>query len=308
MKRTLSLAVISILLLITQNVYGKSPDLTGAASYATTLSLDTVISPDLQDSLEATTSEEMVRVIVTMKDHVDLSTLPAFNRTDRLQAVIELLQSKAVVSQRAVTAYLDIQQRQGTVGEVISFWIFNGLAVEATPDVVRELAARRDVLRITPNETIAFAPDETTTEVIEPNISKVNAPALWDLGYRGQGCGGFHGYRRFWGSSGPRRSMERWDKQLVRPIWRKPCWPGGFQRARYPYHWSDGRSFRRWQRHRYGSRGAMDRSEDLQQPGQRDHQRHPPRIPVAAGSGWGPRHPGRSPCGEQLVEPIRSWL
>jgi serine protease AprX len=187
MKKAITLAIIGILLLITQNVYGKSPELSGASSFAASLPGDSIIAAELQDTLDATLPGEMVRVIVSMKDQVDLSSLSAFDRTDRLQKVIELLQIKAAVSQRAVIAYLDITSREGKVSEVISFWIFNGLAVEATPEVIAELAARRDVLRITPNESIAFLPDETTTDTVEPNIELINAPALWDLGYRGQG-------------------------------------------------------------------------------------------------------------------------
>ncbi len=197
MKKAIIFTIISMLLLLTQNVYGKATDGAGAASLASVQgmsldlsspgSFDSIIAPELQETLELSSPNEMVRVIVTMRDLVDLSKVPAFERNERLQKVIELLQTKAAISQRSVLAFLDIKAREGTAGEVISFWIFNGLAVEATPGVISELSSRRDVLRITPNETIAFLPEETNPDLVEPNISKINAPALWNLGYRGQG-------------------------------------------------------------------------------------------------------------------------
>ncbi|MFD0578632.1 S8 family serine peptidase [Dactylosporangium darangshiense] len=73
-------------------------------------------------------------------------------------------------------------------------WIFNGISVTAAPSVIRELAARPDVRRIDPEVTIqapvlprATATAETGPPPPEPNVALVNAPALWNLGFRGQG-------------------------------------------------------------------------------------------------------------------------
>jgi subtilisin family serine protease len=58
------------------------------------------------------------------------------------------------------------------------------------------LAARPDVREVRPSVTIqapaptAAAGAATTAGPAEPNVALVNAPALWDLGYRGQGVVG----------------------------------------------------------------------------------------------------------------------
>jgi subtilisin family serine protease len=52
--------------------------------------------------------------------------------------------------------------------------------------VAAELARRPDVQEVRPSSTIQ-APSVVTAAAAEPNVAQVNAPALWDLGYRGQG-------------------------------------------------------------------------------------------------------------------------
>jgi hypothetical protein len=88
---------------------------------------------------------------------------------------------------------LAVRQAEGRVGQVDYLWIFNGLAVTATPAVIQELAARPEVLRIMPNETIQAPPllpsgqGELGILAAETNLNLINVPALWDMGYKGQG-------------------------------------------------------------------------------------------------------------------------
>ena len=84
-------------------------------------------------------------------------------------------------------ASLAKQKVKGGVSQVTSFWIFNGMSVTATPDVIYELAANPEVYSITPDEIeivpsapLAYLPAET-------NLALINAPALWDQGFFGQG-------------------------------------------------------------------------------------------------------------------------
>jgi hypothetical protein len=192
-KRTVIIASALTLLWVTQIASGFSSAETVTAGFAvganvsSSIMFDWIIAPELQETLQQSAPDEMVKVIVTMRDLADLTKLSELNRNERLVKVVELLQTKAAASQQPLRAFLEIKRREGSVGEVISFWVFNGLAVEATPAVIAELAARRDVLRITADETIPFLTDESSSTVVEPNISKVNAPALWEQGYRGQG-------------------------------------------------------------------------------------------------------------------------
>jgi subtilisin family serine protease len=129
----------------------------------------------------------MSTVIVTFKDQVGpgelniLSGLP--NRQER---VIRVLESKAAESQVELKAWLESQRKAGQVGEVVSFWIFNGLAVTARQDVIENLASRREVASIVPNAIIPAPVSLYTQSLPEDNIALINAPALWSLGFQGQ--------------------------------------------------------------------------------------------------------------------------
>jgi len=143
------------------------------------------IAAQVETRLAAIRTGEMTTVIVTLNDQAELRRIPGASRAARQRGVIQALQAKAEASQRQIQALLAVRKAHGKVGQVTPFWVFNGLAVTATEDVIRELAARADVVRITPDE-IPIAP--TGAEgTIESNVSVVNAPALWNLGVSGQG-------------------------------------------------------------------------------------------------------------------------
>jgi subtilisin family serine protease len=143
---------------------------------------------------EQTDSGSMLTVIVTLKDQVSqdalaslASELPAGTRQE---LVIRTLQSKAGQSQAKLKAWLASSRIAGQVSQVTSFWIFNGLAVTATPEVVAELELRADVASVVPEATLQapVLPSglQSMDNPPEENISLINAPALWNMGYRGQ--------------------------------------------------------------------------------------------------------------------------
>jgi len=61
--------------------------------------------------------------------------------------------------------------------------VFNGFSVTATSDVINELSQHPDVLIIS-SDDLPIVPAYDTPK---PNISLVNAPALWSQVYSGQG-------------------------------------------------------------------------------------------------------------------------
>ena len=134
----------------------------------------------------------MTTVIVTMRDQVDLRGIPGANQAARQAGIIRALQAQAAASQLPLVAYLDRKAAVGRVARHVSFWVFNGLSVTATPDVILEVANRPDVAGISPDRidvrpaggaTVAGA----SSAPAEPSLGVVNAPALWSLGYTGQG-------------------------------------------------------------------------------------------------------------------------
>jgi subtilisin family serine protease len=140
--------------------------------------------------------QRMVDAVVVLTEQADLSRVRATNRPARLAAVESALRTKAAGSQRGVLALLRARQAQHLVTRVTPLWIVNEVGVRAAPSVIRELAARRDVREIRPDVTIQApvpAPSvvagaaAATAAPPEGNVARVNAPGLWDRGYRGQG-------------------------------------------------------------------------------------------------------------------------
>ena len=142
------------------------------------------IDPQVQAAMNDLQPDGMMTVIVTLKDQADLSRIPGASRAARQQGVIRALQAKAEASQKQIISFLETQQGQGNVREFDSLWVFNGLSVTATPEVIESLAARSDVEKITADEVDIISTGLSTPQA---NLTYSNVPPLWDLGFTGQG-------------------------------------------------------------------------------------------------------------------------
>jgi serine protease AprX len=173
---------------------GSGASLVKAISTAPTLPTDR-ISPDLRQKMSGLGSNTRLRVIVTLTSSPNYSdvensvkNLP-FER--RQQAVETILQANARPSQANLRARLDQLQAAGTVSDVVSFWIFNGISLNATPAVIKELANRPEIASIVSDQVYITAEPVSgviaTATTPNSNISLLNAPALWALGFKGQG-------------------------------------------------------------------------------------------------------------------------
>jgi subtilisin family serine protease len=149
-----------------------------------------VVAPELQRQLDAAAQNEMIRAIVVLRPQADLTSLRGLARENRPGAAARILRARADLTQRPLRALLRLRRAQGLVSDIAPLWIVNAIAVTATPAVIRELAARQDVRAIRPNLVVpapTAPPAVATPAPAETNVALVNAPALWDLGYRGQG-------------------------------------------------------------------------------------------------------------------------
>jgi subtilisin family serine protease len=138
-------------------------------------------------------TQPMVEAIVVLKAQADLSIIREPSRSRRLGAVERALRAKATSGQKGVLALLRERRAQRLVAGIEPLWVANEVVVRAAPSVIKELAARPDVREVRPNLTVAApappaaAEGSLTAGPPEPNVALVNAPALWNLGYRGQG-------------------------------------------------------------------------------------------------------------------------
>jgi subtilisin family serine protease len=134
----------------------------------------------------------MVKAIVVLKAQVDPSTVRAPSRRQRQVALVRALRARATTGQTGVLDLLRKRRAQGLVAEAVPLWVINAVAVTATPSVLGELAQRADVRQIDPDRIVqAPAPMAALMAEdgmpVEPNVDAVNAPAMWNLGYSGQG-------------------------------------------------------------------------------------------------------------------------
>jgi len=179
-----------IALTILTTVFGSATAAGQAAPPRMAVLRAAVVAPQLQRQLDAAGQDGMVQAIVVLKSQADLASVHRLARQNRPGAAARILRARAALTQRPLRALLTLRRAQGLVSEVEPLWIVNAIAVTATPAVISELAAHRDVREIRPNLVVPAppAPQATATPApAETNVALVNAPALWDLGYRGQG-------------------------------------------------------------------------------------------------------------------------
>lgn len=147
------------------------------------------LAPDVRAALAALPPGEMMTVIVTFRDQAQLAGAAAPDRSARLGNVVRLLQATAERTQAPVRPWLAGRLAEGRLSRVVYFWIFNGMAVTATADVIQELAARPEVQRIRLNKTVqapAGLPGPAPLSGPEQNLEIIHAPALWERGFRGE--------------------------------------------------------------------------------------------------------------------------
>ena len=170
----------------------KMPDQLQGHARASFPVVETKIAPDVQQALENLAPGQRLAVIVTFEEQADLRHVKGTDRAQRLRRLIATLQQTAQSTQEPYRLMLADLSRTAQVNQVTFFWIFNGLSMAATPEVIAELASRSDVRSITldrtfPAPALFSTPLGSLRSESEPNLVLTNAPALWELGFQGQG-------------------------------------------------------------------------------------------------------------------------
>jgi subtilisin family serine protease len=145
------------------------------------------MSPDLHFSLLALEPEEKVTVILTFNDRPQINLFEGMEHGERVQRVVNALQTSAEVSQKEVSQLLKRWEREGKVQDIEAFWVFNGIAVTAPRDLIERLADHPDIASITPNRTFEAPVLPQSTLQIQQNLQAIKVHSLWELGYRGEG-------------------------------------------------------------------------------------------------------------------------
>lgn len=156
-----------------------------------------VIDPLLQEEMNRRTDSEMIEITVLMKSRCDrnmlnqrASAMPT--RAERRAFVVDELKHFTEASQRDLKLALAEMEQQGEVTAPRTLWMSNSLYFSATKETILALAKRDDIAHIGYNiERKWIGDDEKPTSAnetreITPNILKVNADKVWELGYTGK--------------------------------------------------------------------------------------------------------------------------
>lgn len=152
------------------------------------------LSPRLQSVMASAGPAEKIAVIIELAEKADLRPvlqagqsvrrMSAADRQTHRSRLIGSLQGRAEISQQSVQRFL---RSRGVAGSK-SLWINNSIAAEISPDVLEELAAMPEISAIRMDRVVTVPRVvPAATDGIEDNLHMVNAPALWGLGFEGQG-------------------------------------------------------------------------------------------------------------------------
>lgn len=107
---------------------------------------------------------------------------------DRLITSVATLRETATRTQAPLRAWLDARKLPYK-----SFWVANFIALDVDAELAAALAARADVAAIeldshlaAARPIVAFPAGLDAITAIEPGVTRINAPALWTMGFRGQ--------------------------------------------------------------------------------------------------------------------------
>ena len=170
------------------------------------------ITPQLLEKIRATPSGDTIRINIIMSKQSDISYLQNLirgrTRRQRRQVVISYLKGISTSSQKNLLSWLKAEEREGRASEISSLWIVNAISCAVIPDLIETIANFPGVKSVDWDEKvnmlltsekrntileelefISTQKDKTSIDgrSIEWNIAKINAPQVWDLGYRGQG-------------------------------------------------------------------------------------------------------------------------
>jgi bacillopeptidase F len=161
----------------------------------------------LQGYMAESASDELLPCYITLRTQLDRATTAQLwlgrTKDEARAAVVGWLKSVAATEQEGLLQWLAANQPGGAVGAYRPFWISNFVFAELTPDAIREVASRPEVVRITRGADgegqwigLGFEAGEEVEPVtayangreITWGVEKVNAPDVWDLGYTGAGA------------------------------------------------------------------------------------------------------------------------
>jgi len=137
-------------------------------------------------------SEGKTEFLVFLSEQADLSG--AGDLAGKAEKGLYAVRALTAAAERAQGPVIEALQALGA--DFRPFWVANMIWVRGGAEVVNAMAARPDVARVHANPSVRFqqpfpsaagaAPQSPAA--VQWNIARVNAPAVWDAGFTGQGA------------------------------------------------------------------------------------------------------------------------
>ena len=148
-----------------------------------------MIHPQLAEKLGNLNNNETIAVIVHMKAQADLTIMP--KGTTKAEKLL-YLKEFAREHQAELLSYLRSQDDK--IKNLRTFWIFNGMVLTTTKDLIKKIAQREDVDYVIDDFIVKIDtkvdPKQSQvddTRAPEWNITTVSAPQCWNDGFDGAG-------------------------------------------------------------------------------------------------------------------------
>ncbi len=157
-----------------------------AASPAQSLKATAKIAPRVMTETE---NGKTTEALVVLTEQADLR--PAANLQTKVEKGTFVVNTLREVANRTQAPILRMLDSLGVSYQ--SFYIVNMIKISGGRDLMNQLAARADVAHIDANPHVHTALPQPTgfdsahVDGIEWNITRVKAPDVWNLGYRGEG-------------------------------------------------------------------------------------------------------------------------
>ncbi len=140
------------------------------------------VEPYLQENLMNAGPDNLVPVIIRLSDQTNLAEIKDEDRNVKRAKIIEALQDKADKTQGPLWWLL---MARG-VAQTKKLWLVNSIAAKVPASLVNEIASFPGVQAVAVDAVVQAPPIIRTNAVAsEWNISKINAPSLWNLGFMG---------------------------------------------------------------------------------------------------------------------------
>lgn len=201
----------------------------GPSLFQTLAQIPAKIAPQV---LADTSDGKSVSVVILLADQADVSAAYAMTDPDaRGWYVYNTLTQHAARTQGELKSFLKVR---GIPYQ--SYWAANMIVADADRSLVEQLAARADVAHLDSNRPARWIEDPkladlkdatnkpNATTAVESGVTNVNAPAVWALGFTGQGM-----------VVGNEDTGMRWDHNALKAKYRG--WDGSV--ADHNFNWHD---------------------------------------------------------------------